>query len=294
MWRGEKLDGVRFNFPTQKLAKWPIPDKGILELDLIFTDNASRKESPVNAQDFSRFCKVMQNSTSDAARLTLIKRACQAYFFSISQVLSVLLLLELERSRETALVLLFSKITERDKLFSILTVFSEHSRISLQKKIGAKWFWNNACPAAKYWLDLGKISDRETMQKLLDHQDQHLSMSHIKNVRFARNPAHPVESNKTVQDLMDEDRGRGENGMLSLRCEGIAEFDFVIAKKKQKAAGSADILVVDDVLNLVREQQVNQLKAEIAQETAEIEKAHSLRSAGESRRSKRAVLGEFC
>jgi len=40
-WRCEKLNGIRFNFPALKSAKWPVPTQGTLELHLCYTDGLS-------------------------------------------------------------------------------------------------------------------------------------------------------------------------------------------------------------------------------------------------------------
>ena len=40
-WRCEKLNGIRFNFPTLKSAKWPVPTQGTLELHLCYSDGLS-------------------------------------------------------------------------------------------------------------------------------------------------------------------------------------------------------------------------------------------------------------
>ena len=125
-------------------------------------------------------------------RLKLLERACRAYFFDIQQTIALLLLFELDRTRESALVLLFNKITQRDKLYSVINVFSQSNRLNLHQRLGPWWFLNKDCPSGKYWLDLGKNNDVQTIKHLLDYQKQFPHTTHFRDVRFAPSAAQPL------------------------------------------------------------------------------------------------------
>lgn len=119
-------------------------------------------------------------------RLRILEQACRAFHFDVPQAIALLLELELDRIRESALVMLFSKITQRDKLYSVINVFSPSSRLNLHKRLGPWWFVNKQCPNGKYWLDLGKKNDVDTIKFLLDYHKEHPLSSHFKDVRFAQ------------------------------------------------------------------------------------------------------------
>ena len=117
----------------------------------------------------------------------MLKRACQAYFFDVTVVVTILMCFDLGSSREMALVTMINKITKQSKLYSVLGVFSDASRLNLHKRMGALWFWNDASPAGLYWLDLGKKNDQTVMLRLLAYRQEHDSK--FKDVRFTSDPA---------------------------------------------------------------------------------------------------------
>jgi len=117
----------------------------------------------------------------------VLKRACQAYFFVVTVVVTILMCFDLGSSREMALVTMINKITKQSKLYSVLGVFSDASRLNLHKRMGALWFWNDASPAGLYWLDLGKKNDQTVMLRLLAYRQEHDSK--FKDVRFTSDPA---------------------------------------------------------------------------------------------------------
>jgi len=269
MWRCEKLNGVRFNYPTERGAKWAMPTSGILELHLCSSaqclEDATEREAhsatpnTLHPHDFSKFYKVLQNSASDGGRLTMLKRACQAYLFDISQVLMVLLLFQLDRTREAAMVLLVNKTTDQDKLFSVLTVFSEGARLRLHQKLGAVWFWNSAFPRGKYWLDLGKKLDRDVLQRLLVYQQQHADKARFGQIRFAALPGHTLTANHDIGDVMESD-DKNNDDTARLKTEGIVELEFIIHTPHALAS---------DIVHCIKKQQKVLLEAEIAHDLAE-------------------------
>jgi len=247
MWRCEKLNGVRFNYPTQKGAKWPLPTEGTLELDLSYMDGEGSHNDCVHSEDFTKLSKAMQSQSTDAAKLTMLKRACQAYFFDISHVLEILLMFHLDSAREAALVMLFNKITQPDKLFSVLTVFSERARLSLHKRLGPIWFWNNAYPASRYWLDLGKPNDRTILQRLIDYQSANPDTSRFKDLRFAREPSHTLLYTKDLDTLLEPDA----QDRATVPSKGILELEFAIDSQADAP--------IDDVVHGAKMRQYNQL-----------------------------------
>lgn len=283
MWRGEKLNGVRFNYPAQKGAKWLLPTEGTMELDLSYMDGEGSQSDCVHAEDFAKFCKVMQNQSTDAAKLTMLKRACQAYYFDIAHVLEILLMFHLDSTREAALVMLFNKITQPDKLFSVLTVFSERARLSLHRRLGPIWFWNNAYPAARYWLDLGKNNDRTTLQRLIDFHSENPGTTCFKEVRFARDPSHTLVHAKSLDDLLEPDM----MNKATLPTAGIVELEFIMDSQ----AG----VPTNDVVEGVKRHQYNKLFAETENDGLAVAVAASASrqaSGGQSRSSRRRREGE--
>ena len=86
----------------------------------------------------------------------------------------------------------FNKITERDKLYSVINVFSQSNRLSLHQRLGSQWFLNTECPNGKYWFDLAKNNDVETIKRLLDYQKQYPHTTHFRDVRFAPSASQPL------------------------------------------------------------------------------------------------------
>jgi hypothetical protein len=132
-------------------------------------------------------------------RLRILEQACRAFYFDIPQAIALLLQLELDRTRESALVMLFCKITQRDKLYSVINVFSQTSRLNLHKRLGPWWFVNKQCPNGKYWLDLGKNNDQDTIKCLLDYHKKHPYSSHFRDVRFAQTASQALVHHQVCQ-----------------------------------------------------------------------------------------------
>ena len=287
MWRCEQLDGVRFNFPSNPRTKWTIPTQGKLELDLLFISKGTENEKPADPEDFRELYKVMQNSQTDAERLTLLQRACEAYFFNVQQVLHLLLVMDLSHSREAALVLLFTRVPQKDNLSSLLKIFSERARLSLHRKMGAFWFWNHDNPMGRYWLDLGKANDRIVMQRLLDYAKQHPGAASFRKIRFAASPNQSLTDGRTLSDLFETPNlgsaepvespaaaGRAsvdENGEAPLRSEGIVELEFFIHTVALTDHPMTDSPRVAEVVAASRSKLAEELQLEIAKHTSEIE-----------------------
>ena len=287
MWRCEHLDGVRFNFPSNPRTKWTIPTQGKLELDLLFINKGTENEKPADAEDFRELYKAMQNSQTDAERLTLLQRACEVYFFSLQQVLRLLLAMDISHSREAALVLLFTRVPQKDKLSCLLKIFSERARLSLHRKMGAFWFWNHDNPMGRYWLDLGKGNDRIVMQRLLDYAKQHPSVASFRKIRFAASPNQSLIDGRTLSDLFETPNlGKTEpvespaaagtasvdaNGEAPLRSEGIVELEFFIHTVAPTDHPMTDSPRVAEVVAASRSKLAEELQLEIAKHTSEIE-----------------------
>ena len=124
-WRNERLDGRRFYFPNEKSAagKWAPPPAHpkpptadgevvtgggaggpILELDVVYADPLDPDTEPCDADEFRSLMRALELSTTEGGRLALLRQANQAYYWSISQVLTLLFMYSLDSSREEAMV----------------------------------------------------------------------------------------------------------------------------------------------------------------------------------------------
>ena len=115
----------------------------------------------------------------------MLERASQAYFFDLPQAMTLLLVFELDRSREVAVVTIYNKLTQPEKMYSLITVFSESSRVNLHKRLGALHFVNKEHPAGKFWLDLSKSNDVKVLDILIGYHRQSPDSSQFKDIRFA-------------------------------------------------------------------------------------------------------------
>ena len=88
-----------------------LPEKGVLEADIVVINMADRHSNTIHASDFRILTKAMESTGSDSAKLSLLKQAltgtafCHFVFPSLSCSLSFSLSLFLSLARSASLLL---------------------------------------------------------------------------------------------------------------------------------------------------------------------------------------------
>lgn len=229
MWRNERINGIRFLYPALAQAKWVPPAEGVLEVDLLYYDKNDQDLEPVDEEDFRRLTRALEECKTESSRLSLLKRACQAYMFSVQQALGLLFLFSLDSTRENVVVIIFGRLTDRNRLCLLEPALSHRSRLQLHKRIGPLWLMHRQSPAGKYWMDLGKMNDRRALFYLLELRIRAPSCSFI-NVKYtahAGDSALPLTEASPLYEILVKPMPVSMTTVEGvIPTEGHLEFDF--------------------------------------------------------------------
>jgi len=78
----------------------------------------------------------------------------------------VLLQFAVDSSREVALIMMFTSMTDRKNLFLCHAALSDRSKFNLMKRLGPLYMINRTDPGGRYWFDLSKGDDQKALRML--------------------------------------------------------------------------------------------------------------------------------
>ena len=232
-WRGEKLDGVFFDFPEDDPMAWDVPEEGILEL--AFVSNKPLENSEMNASQFEIIKRQITNKGSghgDNQAQGLISQLSNTFAFNSSQVGEIIENFENSSSKVSVATRLFTQVIDTDNAEKLLSKLNQLERKQVEKKLGQFYYFNNRNPTGHYRLNLNleferlvatRIAECNKIERLSSRMEGKMDLTQKGNWENLRNETYNGEPFSYTTNFEIPDKG-------------IFEFDYVSTVRPESEA----------------------------------------------------------
>ena len=231
-WRGEKIDGVVFDFPEDDPMAWDVPEEGILEL--AFVSNKPLENSEMNESQF----EIIKNQINKKGKQDenkaqgLISQLSNTFAFNSSQVGEIIENFENSTSKVSVATRLFTQVTDTNNAEKLLSKLNQLERKQVEKKLGQFYYFNNRNPTGHYRLNLNqeyerlvatRIADVNKIEKLSSRMEGKMDLTQKGNWDNMRNETYNGEP-------------FAYNTNWEIPESGILEFDYVSTVRPESEA----------------------------------------------------------
>lgn len=231
-WRGEKLNGVFFDFPEDDPMAWSCPEEGILEL--AFVSNRPIENSEMNANQFSILKEQLKRSGKHDERnaSNIVKSLSETFAFNSEQVGEVIDEFESSDSKVVVATRLFTQVSDAENAEKLLSKLNQLERKQVEKRLGQFYYFNPSNPTGHYRLNLSieyermvatKICEVNTVERLARRLEGKLDLTQKGNWENFRN-----ESYDGVPFTYDH--------LWKIPSRGTFEFDYVSTVRPESEA----------------------------------------------------------